>query len=233
MRFIAALIIIFLFLAPQASAIERFELDGNVSLIVTSPRPTYYILTLVNKNDFNITLVEDMQVNFTHPIDHAMVSAVDNYNKTVVPDAIGESSITVTYNNTLPALGYGKIFLSLDRPPAEPKPTTTSTTSLTSTSTSTTLSTTTTTTVLQRLTTTSTTVKTLPLVTPTPVSHTETTAPSESIDEGGALPVQTFLVLTLPVILVLLVILNHFLPSEKISEEEDSDSVEKQDKAQE
>ncbi|GBE17838.1 hypothetical protein BMS3Abin16_00426 [archaeon BMS3Abin16] len=233
MRFIAAVILIFLFLAPQASAIERFELEGNVSLIVTSPRPTYYILTLVNKNDFNITLVENIQVNFTHPIDHTMVSAVDNYNKTVVPDAIGERSITVTYNNTLPALGYGKIFVSLDRPPAEPKPTTTSTTSTTSTSTSTTLSTSTTTTVLQRLTTTSTTVKTLPLVTPAPVSHTETPAPSESIDEGGALPVQTFLVLTLPVILVLLVILNHFLPSEKISEEEDSDSVEKQDKAQE
>jgi hypothetical protein len=131
MRFIAAVFLIFLFLTPQTSAIDRFELEGEISLIVTSLRPAYYILTLVNKNDFNVTRVENMQVNFTRAIDPALINAVDNHNTTVVPDKIELRSITFTYNNTLPALGYGKIFLSLDKPGPTSAPTTTTTSTTT------------------------------------------------------------------------------------------------------
>jgi len=221
MRFIAAVFLLMLILTPQAAAIERFELDGEISLILTSPRPTYYIMTFVNKNDFNVTLVPSVQVNFTYTIDPARVSAADNYNQTVVPDAIGEESITVTYNNTLPALGYGKIFISLDTP--APQILTSSTSSTTTSSTSTSLESSTTTSSAptsstQR--TTTTTVLTRPDTTLPPATHApvETLSADTAGDDKTALPVSIFLVFILPVIVVLIAILNHFLPSQKSSE---------------
>jgi hypothetical protein len=105
-----------LLIIPQTAALERIELDANISLIVTKPQSNYYILSLINGNNHNITLVENIQVNFSHEIDPTLVQAIDNYNKSVVPDEIKQRSITFTYNNTLPALGYGKIFLDLNSP---------------------------------------------------------------------------------------------------------------------
>lgn len=226
MKHLAVAFLILLFLAPQVTAIERFELEGNVSLIVTIPSYTYYILTLVNKNDFNVTLVENMQVNFTRAIDPALVSAVDNYNKTVVPDAIGESSITVTYNNTLPALGYGKIFLSLDKPgPTHTPPTTTSTTTTTAPSITAT-STTSPTTLgspaasLPSTTTTTVSVKSPSTTSPETLAPSETLPASGSENIGSSRPASIFLALILPVLVVIFVVLNRFLQSNKADEKE-------------
>jgi hypothetical protein len=199
MRFIAAVFLIFLFLTPPTSAIDRFELEGEISLIVTSLRPDYYILTLVNKNDFNITHVENLQVNFTHSINPALVSAVDNYNTTVVPEKIERSSITFTYDNTLPSLGYGKIFLSLDKPgPTLAPPTTTATTTTISTTTTVTIGTITTSTTKDTSTTTSTTSTTTtepPLNVTLPPTNIPPPDAIEDKDKGPSLTTLIFIIL--------------------------------------
>jgi hypothetical protein len=227
MRFIAVVFLIILFLAPPTSAIERFELEGEISLIVTNLRPTYYILTLVNKNDFNVSLVENMQVNFTRAIDPALVSAVDNYNTSVVPDKIELRSITFSYNNTIPALGYGKIFIYLDKPgPTPVPPTRVASTTTTITTSITTTSTTSPTTLGAPIASLSGTTTTTVPVKPPSTTSPETLAPSESLPASGSeagklgLPASAFLVLILPVLVVIFVVLNHFLPSNKADEQE-------------
>ncbi len=130
---IAALILtVAFFFQVHAAPLQRFELEGNVSFILTSPDPFYYIITLVNKNDFNVTSVKGIHVNLTYPIDTSSLKAVDNYNKTVPPDVVFENSVKLTYTGNLPALGYGKIFLNapmaLQTPPPLPTTTTSSTT---------------------------------------------------------------------------------------------------------
>src|SRR3990172_4827056 len=120
MRFFSAAFMLVLFLIPQVYAappIERFELEGNVSLILSSDEPHHFILSLVNKNDFNVTPVKGIQINFTYDIDPSSIKAVDNHNQTVIPDAVGQRTAVFTYNSILPPLGYGKIFLTIGTPP--------------------------------------------------------------------------------------------------------------------
>jgi hypothetical protein len=124
MRKLATAVLFVLLLIPNAlpNPIERNELDGNISLIITYPRANYTILSLVNKNDFNVTLVEGIQINFPYDVDPASIQAFDNYNQQVMPEEINPRSITFTYNNTLPALGYGKIFLDSEKLVPSPTP---------------------------------------------------------------------------------------------------------------
>jgi hypothetical protein len=123
MRHTAILLFISLILVSQANAVDRIELDDGISLIVTKPKSTYYILSLVNRNDHNVTLIENIQISLPYDVDPLAVRAVDNYNQSVIPDDMNLRSVTLTYNNTIPPLGYGKIFLDLDAP--KPAPTTT------------------------------------------------------------------------------------------------------------
>ena len=128
MRFFSAAFILFLVLIPQTHAaplLERFELEGNVSLILSSDEPHHFILSLVNKNDFNVTPVKGIQINFTYDIDPSSIKAVDNHNQTVTPDAVGQRTAVFTYNSILPPLGYGKIFLTVERLPPNTASTTT------------------------------------------------------------------------------------------------------------
>jgi hypothetical protein len=124
MRKLATVVLFVLLLIPTIypNPIERSELDGNISLIITYPRANYTILSLVNKNDYNVTLVEGIQINFPYDIDPDSIQAFDNYNQQVMPDEINQRSLTFTYNNNLPPLGYGKIFLDTEKLVPTPTP---------------------------------------------------------------------------------------------------------------
>ncbi len=120
MRLFAAVLFLTLVFIPTLHAIERFELENEISLIITRPSSRNYILSLANKNNFNVTLVDNINAHFPFDIDPSKVSAVDNYNQTVIPDKIEKRSITLTYSNTIPPGGYGKIFLDLNKTKPEP-----------------------------------------------------------------------------------------------------------------
>jgi hypothetical protein len=126
MKYLAWVFLLILFLFPQtigSSDIDRYELAGNISLIITYPSSNYTILSLVNNNNFTVMVVENIWINFTQNIDPGLVYAVDNYKEPIVPNEINPRSILFTYNNILPALGYGKIFLDLTKTGPTPTPT--------------------------------------------------------------------------------------------------------------
>jgi hypothetical protein len=110
--------------ASAADPIERIELEHNISLIISSPEPDYFIISLVNKNNFNVSFVENVTKNFSYDIDGSTIAAFDNFNQRLVPVHSDSRSVVLNYNSTLPPLGYGKIFLSVEKlKHASPKPT--------------------------------------------------------------------------------------------------------------
>ncbi|MFQ5800235.1 MAG: hypothetical protein ACE5HH_00765 [Candidatus Hydrothermarchaeales archaeon] len=122
MRHITTALLIVLLLVQPAASLERIELSNNISLIITTDKPNHFILSLVNKNDFNVSPVENIQINFTYDINPSSIKAVDNYNQPVVLEEIELRFIRFTYNSTLPALGYSKIFLDVEKLQPTPTP---------------------------------------------------------------------------------------------------------------